>query len=52
MKYSWNQPSLMKKKESEVGVVACLNDEQQFLILRRSPIWMTARDNGRCPVGM
>ena len=35
MKYSWNQ-FLHEGEESEVGIVACLNDEQQFLILRRS----------------
>ena len=37
MKYSWNQ-FLHEGEESEVGIVACLNDEQQFLILRRSPM--------------
>jgi len=37
MKYSW-KTFLNEKKESEVGIVACLNDEQQFLILRRSPM--------------
>jgi len=37
MKYSWNQ-FLHEGEESEVGIVACLNDEQQFLILRRSDI--------------
>jgi len=37
MKYSWKSfPN--EDKESEVGIVACLNDEQQFLILRRSPL--------------
>ena len=37
MKYSWKQ-FLNEDKESEVGIVACLDDEQQFLILRRSPM--------------
>ena len=37
MKYSW-KTFLNEEKESEVGIVACLNDEQQFLILRRSPM--------------
>ena len=37
MKYSW-KTFLGEGKESEVGIVACLNDEQQFLILRRSDI--------------
>ena len=37
MKYSWNT-FLGEGKESEVGMVACLNDKQQFLILRRSDI--------------
>ena len=37
MKYSWTK-FLNEDKESEVGIVACLNDEQQFLILRRSPM--------------
>ena len=37
MKYSWK--SFLKEGEhSEVGIVVCLNDEQQFLILRRSDI--------------
>jgi len=35
MKYSW-KGFLDEGKESEVGIVVCLNDEQQFLILRRS----------------
>ena len=35
MKYSWNQ-FLHEGEESEAGIVVCLNDEQQFLILRRS----------------
>ncbi len=35
MKYSWKS-FLKEGKESEVGIVVCLNDEQQFLILRRS----------------
>ena len=37
MKYSWNT-FLGEGKESEVGMVACLNDKQQFLVLRRSDI--------------
>ena len=37
MKYSWTK-FLNEDRESEVGIVACLNDEQQFLILRRSPM--------------
>ena len=37
MKYSW-KGFLGEGKESEVGIVACLNDEQQFLILRRSDL--------------
>jgi len=37
MKYSW-KTFLNEEKESEVGMVACLDDEQQFLILRRSPM--------------
>jgi len=37
MKYSW-ETFLNEEKESEVGMVACLNDEQQFLILRRSDL--------------
>ena len=37
MKYSW-KTFLGESTESEVGMVACLNDKQQFLILRRSPI--------------
>ena len=37
MKYSW-KTFLNEEKESEVGIVACLDDEQQFLILRRSPM--------------
>ena len=37
MKYSW-KTFLGEEKESEVGMVACLNDKQQFLILRRSPM--------------
>ena len=37
MKYSWKK-FLNEDKESEVGMVACLDDKQQFLILRRSPI--------------
>jgi len=35
MKYSWTD-LLEEEKEFEVGIVACLNDEQQFLILKRS----------------
>tara|TARA_Y100000310_G_scaffold321922_1_gene380232 strand:- start:698 stop:1153 length:456 start_codon:yes stop_codon:yes gene_type:complete len=37
MKYSWTK-FLNEEKDSEVGIVVCLNDEQQFLILRRSPM--------------
>jgi 8-oxo-dGTP pyrophosphatase MutT (NUDIX family) len=37
MKYSWKS-FLKEGEESEVGIVVCLNDEQQFLILRRSDI--------------
>jgi len=37
MKYSWTK-FLNEDNESEVGIVACLNNEQQFLILRRSPM--------------
>jgi len=37
MKYSWNQ-FLREGEESEVGIVACLNNKQQFLILRRSEV--------------
>ena len=37
IKYSW-KTFLGEGKESEVGIVACLNDKQQFLILRRSPM--------------
>jgi len=43
MKYSWTK-FLNEDKESEVGIVACLNDEQQFLILRRSPMDERAGD--------
>jgi len=35
MKYSWSN-FLNEGEMAEVGVVVCLNDEQQFLILRRS----------------
>jgi 8-oxo-dGTP pyrophosphatase MutT (NUDIX family) len=35
MKYSW-KTFLGEEKESEVGIVVCLSDKQQFLILRRS----------------
>jgi len=37
MKYSWTQ-FLHEGEESEVGIVVCLNDKQQFLMLRRSDI--------------
>ena len=37
MKYSWKS-FLEEGKDTDVGIVACLNDEQQFLILRRSDI--------------
>ena len=37
MKYSWDT-FLTEKEQKTVGVVACLNDEQQFLIIRRSKI--------------
>ena len=37
MKYSW-KTFLNEEKESEVGIAACLNDKQQFLILRRSDL--------------
>jgi len=37
MKYSWKS-FVMEGEDSEVGIVVCLNDEQQFLILRRSDI--------------
>ena len=37
MKYSWNS-FLQEGKDSDVGVVVCLNEKQQFLILRRSDI--------------
>ena len=37
MKYSWND-FLTEGELKTVGVVACLNDEQQFLIIRRSDI--------------
>jgi 8-oxo-dGTP pyrophosphatase MutT (NUDIX family) len=37
MKYSW-KTFLNEEKESEVGIVVCLNDKQQFLILRRSDL--------------
>ena len=35
MKYSWKK-FLREGKESEVGIVVCLSDKQQFLILRRA----------------
>ncbi len=37
MKYSWKS-FLKEGKDSEAGIVVCLNDEQQFLILKRSAI--------------
>ena len=37
MKYSW-KAFLDEGKESEVGIVVCLNDKQQFLVLRRSDL--------------
>ena len=37
MKYSWND-FLTEGELKTVGVVVCLNDEQQFLIIRRSDI--------------
>ncbi|HHZ96442.1 MAG TPA: NUDIX hydrolase [Flavobacteriales bacterium] len=37
MKYNWNT-FLTEGELKTVGVVACLNDEQQFLIIRRSNI--------------
>ncbi len=37
MKYSW-KTFLNEGKESEVGIVVCLNNEQQFLIIKRSPL--------------
>lgn len=37
MKYSWKS-FLQEGKDSDVGVVVCLNEKQQFLILRRSDI--------------
>ncbi len=37
MKYSWNK-FLTEGELKTVGIVACLNDKQQFLIIRRSDI--------------
>jgi len=37
MKYSWNQ-FLQEKEATVTGIVVCINDKQQFLILRRSNI--------------
>ena len=37
MKYSWND-FLTEGELKTVGVVVCLNDEQQFLIIRRADI--------------
>ena len=37
MKYTWTK-FITEGEESEVGIVVCLNDKQQFLILRRSDI--------------
>ena len=37
MKYSW-KTFIGEGKESEVGIVVCLNDKQQFLVLRRSDL--------------
>jgi len=37
MKYTWDG-FLTEKELKTVGVVACLNDQQQFLIIRRAPI--------------
>ena len=37
IKYSW-KAFLGEGKESEVGIVVCLNDKQQFLVLRRSDL--------------
>jgi len=37
IKYSW-KTFLSEGEESEVGIVACLDDKQRFLILRRSPL--------------
>tara|TARA_B100000686_G_C16730885_1_gene940599 strand:+ start:727 stop:1182 length:456 start_codon:yes stop_codon:yes gene_type:complete len=37
MKYSWKS-FVTEGKDTDVGIVVCLNDEQQFLILRRSDI--------------
>ena len=37
MKYKWNK-FLTEGEKKTVGIVVCLNDKQQFLILRRSDI--------------
>ena len=37
MKHSWNK-FLTESESKTVGIVACLNDKQQFLIIRRSDI--------------
>ena len=37
MKYSWNK-FLTEGELKTVGIVACLNDKQQFLVIRRSDI--------------
>jgi 8-oxo-dGTP pyrophosphatase MutT (NUDIX family) len=37
MKYSWKS-FVIEGKDTDVGIVVCLDDEQQFLILRRSDI--------------
>ena len=37
MKYTWTK-FITEGEEAEVGIVVCLNDKQQFLILRRSDI--------------
>ena len=37
MNYKWNQ-FLTEGELSDVGIVVCLNDKQQFLIIRRSDI--------------
>ena len=37
MKYTWNR-FLTEGELKTVGIVVCLNDKQQFLIIRRSDI--------------
>jgi 8-oxo-dGTP pyrophosphatase MutT (NUDIX family) len=41
MKYNWNK-FITEGELKTVGIVACLNDKQQFLVIRRSDIDMRA----------